>query len=128
MILTDFPPPKFDEIDLDDPYFQQDGAPPHVSRQNIDTLRAKFDDSLNGPDKWQPILCDLTPLYYFLWGYVRLNVYANQPATFKEHEGNIQHIIAEMLHRVIGNWRKRVEICKRRRHFVHIINNIKLSS
>ena len=39
----------------------------------IDLLRDELADHLilrSRPAKWPPRLCDLTPLDYFLWGYV----------------------------------------------------------
>lgn len=118
-MLNDFFFPEFDEIDDDGLYFQQDGAPPHISTANMEILRAKFGESLisrNGPIKWPPRSCDLTPLDYFLWGYVKSKVYANHPATLEELEDNIRETIAaipaDMLERVIENWTKRIAVCK----------------
>lgn len=121
-MLTDFFFPEFDEIDADDLYFQQDGAPPHISRVNMDLLRGKFGESLisrNGPTAWPPRSCDLTPLDYFLWGHVKSKVYSNHPTTLHELEANIHRAIAEipaeMVHRVIENWRERMTVCKKSR-------------
>ena len=75
----------------------------------MDTLRAKFGGPLitrNFPVKWPPRSCDLTPLDYFLWGYVKSKVYANQPATLEELEDNIQRTLADMLHWIFENLRK----------------------
>ena len=41
-----FFPAVFVEIDVNDLYFQQDVAPTHVSRLNMNTVREKFGDSL----------------------------------------------------------------------------------
>ena len=49
-MLYDFFPPEFDEIDADNLYFQKNSAPLHVSRLNMNTLRAKFGDTLISRD------------------------------------------------------------------------------
>ncbi|GFV07724.1 hypothetical protein TNCV_4942261 [Trichonephila clavipes] len=55
-------------------WFQQDGATCHTARATIDLLKDTFGDRLIsrfGPVNWPPRSCDLTPLDYFLWGYVK---------------------------------------------------------
>ena len=50
----------------------------------------------------------LTPLEYFLWGYVKAHSYTDRPASIDALEGNIEAFIhempAEMLERVCQNW------------------------
>ncbi|GFT81170.1 uncharacterized protein TNCV_3882741 [Trichonephila clavipes] len=56
-------------------WFQQDGATCHTARATIDLLKDTFGDRLIsrfGPVNWPPRSCDLTPLDYFLWGYVKV--------------------------------------------------------
>ncbi|GFY27023.1 uncharacterized protein TNCV_931641 [Trichonephila clavipes] len=64
-----------------------------------------------GPVNWPPRSCDLTPLDYFLWGYVKSLVYAGKPQTLHHLEDNIRHVIADirpqMLEKVIENWTSR---------------------
>ncbi|GFW94670.1 uncharacterized protein TNCV_4247101 [Trichonephila clavipes] len=54
---------------------------------------------------WPPRSCDLTPLDYFLWGYVKSLVYADKPQTLDHLEDNIRRVIADirpqMLEKVI---------------------------
>ncbi|GFV41246.1 uncharacterized protein TNCV_1231611 [Trichonephila clavipes] len=53
---------------------KKDGATCHTSRATIDLLKGTFGDRLIsrfGPVNWPPKSCDLTPLDYFLWGYVK---------------------------------------------------------
>ncbi|GFU80284.1 uncharacterized protein TNCV_3520611 [Trichonephila clavipes] len=60
-------------------WFQQDGATCHTARATIDLLKDTFGDRLIsrfGPVNWPPRSCDLTPLDYFLWGYVKSLIYA----------------------------------------------------
>ncbi|GFT24863.1 uncharacterized protein TNCV_3021481 [Trichonephila clavipes] len=66
-----------------------------------------------GPVNWPPRSCDLTPLDYFLWGYVKSLVYANKPQTLDHLEDNIRRVIADirpqMLEKVIENWTSRLD-------------------
>ncbi|GFX41391.1 hypothetical protein TNCV_1654741 [Trichonephila clavipes] len=72
------------------------------SWQRGDRLISRF-----GPVKWPPRSCDLTPLDYFLWGYVKSLVYADKPQTLDHLEDNIHRVIADvrpqMLEKVIEN-------------------------
>ena len=52
-------------MDVDDAYFQQDGATCHTSGETIGLLRKKFPGRVifrNSDYNWPPRLCDLTPL------------------------------------------------------------------
>ncbi|GFU21374.1 hypothetical protein TNCV_757751 [Trichonephila clavipes] len=66
-----------------------------------------------GPVNWPPRSCDLTPLDYFLWGYVKSLVYADKPQTLDHLEDNIRRVIADirpqMLEKVIENWTSRLD-------------------
>ncbi|GFT99411.1 uncharacterized protein TNCV_3238741 [Trichonephila clavipes] len=91
-------------------WFQQDGATCHTARATIDLLKDTFSDRLIsrlGPVNWPPRSCDLTPLDYFLWGYVKSLVYADKPQTLDHLEDNIRRVIADirpqMLEKVIEN-------------------------
>ncbi|GFW17802.1 transposable element Tc3 transposase [Trichonephila clavipes] len=75
-----------------------------------------FDDHLIsrfGPVNWPPRSCDLTPLDYFLRGYVKSLVHADKPQTLDHLEGNIRRVIADirpqMLEKVIENWTSRLD-------------------
>ncbi|GFX31674.1 uncharacterized protein TNCV_4081981 [Trichonephila clavipes] len=66
-----------------------------------------------GPVNWPPRFCNLTPLDYFLWGYVKSLVYADKPQTLDHLEDNIRCVIADiqpqMLEKVIENWTSRLD-------------------
>ncbi|GFX82370.1 hypothetical protein TNCV_2870511 [Trichonephila clavipes] len=66
-----------------------------------------------GPVNWPPRSCDLTPLDYFLWGYVKSLVYADKPQTLDHLEDSIRRVIADirpqMLEKVIENWTSRLD-------------------
>lgn len=58
--------------------FQQDGAPPHWALAVRDWLDRKFPGrwiGRGGPIPWPPRSPDLTPLDFFLWGYIKDCVY-----------------------------------------------------
>ncbi|GFX83421.1 putative LOC100569746 [Trichonephila clavipes] len=97
-------------------WFQQDGATCHTARATIDLLKNTFGDRLIsrlGPVNWPPRSCDLTPLDYFLWGYVKSLVYADKPQTLDHLEDNIRRVIADirpqMLEKVIENSTSRLD-------------------
>ncbi|GFU86768.1 transposable element Tc3 transposase [Trichonephila clavipes] len=86
------------------------------ARATIDILKDTFGDRLIsrfGPVIWPPRSCDLTPLDYFLWGYVKSLVYADKPQTLDHLEDNIRRVIADirpqMLEKVIENWTSRLD-------------------
>ncbi|GFX91082.1 hypothetical protein TNCV_5107121 [Trichonephila clavipes] len=113
---TNFFIPELNNHDVQELWFQQDGATCHTARATIDLLKDTFGDRLIsrfGPVNWPPRSCDLTPLDYFLWGYVKSLVYADKPQTLDHLEDNIRRVIADirpqMLEKVIENWTSRLD-------------------
>ncbi|GFU81790.1 transposable element Tcb1 transposase [Trichonephila clavipes] len=110
-VETPLHPEKLAEL-----WFQQDGATCHTARATINLLKDTFGDRLIsrfGPVNWPPRSCDLTPLDYFLWGYVKSLVYADKPQTLDHLEDNIRSVMADirpqMLEKVIENWTSRLD-------------------
>ena len=131
-MINDFLFENMDDIDPDEMWFQQDGATCHTSTATIDLLKSKFGDKLisrNGTVNWPPRSCDLTPLDYFLWGYVKSLVYADKPATIDALEDNIVRVIRDirpaLLEKVTQNWTSRMRFVKNSRggHMPEIIFN-----
>ncbi|GFV68169.1 putative DD41D transposase [Trichonephila clavipes] len=88
-MITNFFIPELNNHDVQELWFQQDGATCHTARATIDLLKDMFGDRLIssfGPVNWPPRSCDLTPLDYFLWGYVKSLVYADKPQTLDHLE------------------------------------------
>ncbi|GFV41993.1 uncharacterized protein TNCV_4514101 [Trichonephila clavipes] len=92
------------------------------SSSKIDLLKDTFGDRLIsrfGPVNWPPRSCDLTPLDYFLLGYVKSLVYSDKPQTLDHLEDNIRCVIADMrpqmLEKVIENWTSRLDYIRARR-------------
>ncbi|GFU62268.1 transposase [Trichonephila clavipes] len=70
-MITNFFIPELNNHDVQELWFQQDGATCHTARATIDLLKDTFGGRLIsrfGPVNWPPRSCDLTPLNYFLWG------------------------------------------------------------
>ncbi|GFU72688.1 uncharacterized protein TNCV_193751 [Trichonephila clavipes] len=129
-MITNFFIPKLNNNDVQELWFQQDGATGHTARATIDLLKDTFGDHLIsrfGPVNWPPRSCDLTPLDYFLWGYVKSLVYADKPQTRDHLEDNICRVIADirpqMLEKFIENWTSRLDYIRTSRgsHMPEII-------
>ena len=73
-MLNELSFPKIEEDDMDDIWFQQDGATWHTLNLTIDLLRIVLENriiSRNSDVNWPPRSSDLTPLDYFLWGAIK---------------------------------------------------------
>ncbi|GFW00304.1 putative DD41D transposase [Trichonephila clavipes] len=130
-VITNFFIPELNNHDVQELWFQQDGATCHTARATIDLLKDTFGDRLIsrfGPVNWPPRSCDLTPLDYFLWGYVKSLVYADKPQTLDHLEDNIRRVIADirpqMLEKGIENWTSRLDYI-RGSHMPEIIFKIR---
>ncbi|GFU42141.1 uncharacterized protein TNCV_4553551 [Trichonephila clavipes] len=69
-MITNFFILELNNHDVQELWFQQDGATCHTARATIYLLKDTFGDRLIsrfGPVNWLPRSCDLTPLDYFLW-------------------------------------------------------------
>ncbi|GFX86247.1 putative transposable element [Trichonephila clavipes] len=129
-MITNFLIPELNNHDVQELWFQQDGATCLTDRATIDLLKDTFGDRLIsrfGPVNWPPRSCDLTPLDYFLWGYVKSLVYADKPQTLDHLEDNIRRVIADirpqMLEKVIENMTSRLDYIRASRgsHMPEII-------
>ncbi|GFW54355.1 mariner Mos1 transposase [Trichonephila clavipes] len=134
-IITNFFIPELNNHDVQELWFQQDGATCHTARAIIDLLKDTFGDHLIsrfGPVNWPPRSCDLTPLDYFLWGNVKSLVYADKAQALDHLEDNIRRVIAnirpQMLEKVIENWTSRLDYIRASRgsHMPEIIFRIQL--
>lgn len=74
-------------------FFQQDGAPPHYGRGVRAYLNGVFPGrwiGRRGAIEWPARSPDLTPLDYFLWGYLKDRVYQTKPANLEELQQKIR--------------------------------------
>ncbi|GFT42355.1 uncharacterized protein TNCV_1786461 [Trichonephila clavipes] len=115
-MITNFFIPELNNHDVQELWFQPDGATCPTARATIHLLKDTFGDHLIsrfGSVNCPPRSCDLTPLDYFLWGYVKSLVYADKPQTLDHLEDNIRRVIADIrpqtLEKVIENWTPRLD-------------------
>ena len=110
-------------------HYQQDGAPPHYSLDVRAWLDAKFPQrwiGRAGPIPWPARSPDLTPLDFFLWGYVKVKVYSNRPSNLRELmdriEDAVKKIDDETLHHVSDCVVDRLHMCIecKGKHFEHL--------
>ena len=118
-MLTDFIVPALEDIDVDNVWFQQDGATFHTSHATIDLLHQTFDGRLisrNGNVNWTLRSCDSTLLDFFLRGAVKDKCYADHPEAIEHLKANIRGAIAEILlytlEKVLENWSDRMGYCE----------------
>lgn len=106
--------------------FQQDGAPPHNAQININHLNAMFQNNwigTRGPIHWPARSPDITPLDFFLWGYVKNEVYLTPPNNIDELKDRISEAIANISNdvklNVVRSVTRRCELCteKNGQHF-----------
>ena len=98
-MITNFLWPELNGMDVEDVWFQQDGATCHSANATMVLLNEKFPGriiSRNSEVNWSPRSCDLTPLDFFLWGYLKSNVYANKPTTVQQLKDEIRRHIGEI--------------------------------
>ncbi|GBL68024.1 hypothetical protein AVEN_149169-1 [Araneus ventricosus] len=69
----------------------------------------------NGFQKWSPRSPDLTSKDFFLWGYLKQQMYATPPITLQDLQLRITHafvnVTPAMLHRVQREIQARVQMC-----------------
>lgn len=105
-------------IAWNDVYFQQDGAPAHFSRLVREYLNIVFPNrwiGRMGPIPWPARSPDLTPLDFFLWGFLKDKVFRTNCGTIQEMENRIlaNCLIPdeEMFTRVRQSFEKRLLLC-----------------
>ena len=84
---------KIYEEDIDNIWFQQDGATCHTAEATLDVLRLGFEDriiSRKADVVWPARNCNLTPLDYYLWAAVKDKCYADKPKTIDALKDNIR--------------------------------------
>ncbi|GFO20935.1 transposable element tc3 transposase [Plakobranchus ocellatus] len=115
---------------LAEQWFQQDGATPHTSNKSLTWLRQRFPDRLISrrcDPEWAPHSPDLNPPDFYLWGYLKDNVYINNPQIIPDLKAvitqKIRQIPREECVRVIGNFARHLQVCLQRGggHMEHIL-------
>lgn len=86
--------------------FQQDGAPAHSVAAVTQFLDNSFPNrwiGLRGPIVWPARSPDLTPLDFFLWGYLKSKVYATPPQSLQELRNRIIQVCRDIPVEIIQN-------------------------
>lgn len=119
-MIRNFLQPELEDREMEEYWFQQDGATPHTSAATIDLLKRTFPNRLiskSGNFDWPPRSPDLTAPDFFLWGYLKSKVFINKPTSVRALKTNIRREIArisvETLGNVMKNAEKRAHLCVR---------------
>ncbi|KFM67160.1 hypothetical protein X975_05885, partial [Stegodyphus mimosarum] len=96
-------------------FLQQDGAPPHWGTIVRSSLNDHFTGrwiGRGGPIPWPPRSPDITPLDFFLWGFVKDNVYGRRVSNMDDLKARITTAIvavdADML--AVGTTEKKFKV------------------
>lgn len=120
--------PVLDDIDVRDAnghyvrlWWFQDGAPAHrriIVRDRLQELFGGRVVGLGHPREWPPRSPDLTPLDFFMWGYLKSKVFLPPPATLDELRERIVYQVDRLRHedngmvvRSVEDMQRRVERC-----------------
>ena len=108
----------FSENTYPDEWFQQDGATAHTSRNVISWLNTRFSQRLishKSDFPWPARSPDLSPLDYFLWGFVKEKVFRSAPSNIAVLKNKVQEVIATIdantLQNVVANFVVRIDKC-----------------
>lgn len=129
-LATLFPNPEDPDVPNNFLWYQQDGAPPHYSRPvrvYLDTVFPERWIGRRGPVEWPVSSPDLTPLGYFLWGYLKCKVYINRPNNIENLKNRIRDemrsIEPYVVHNVLDEFKDRLGYCQAvgGDHFEHLL-------
>lgn len=108
---------------IKDFYYQQDGAPPHCTRDNLTLLREhfglrvisrKFFEFFDEGYDWPPYSPDLSVCDFFLWGCVKDKTYTIELSDLRELRERVTKIISELevsvLRQAISSFEKRLPL------------------
>ena len=80
-------------------WFYKDGATCHIADATMGILHGRFQGmviSRRGDVNWSSGSCDLTSLDFFLWGFLKSQVYANKPQSTDAPKFNITNAITQI--------------------------------
>ena len=112
-----------------DPLFQQDDAPPHTSHATRSHSADIFDQNWigkYGPTNWPARSPDLTPLDFFLWGYVKYQVFKTPVQSITPLKRRItpaiSNVTQDMITKAWENMENRLDAILRETggHIVHL--------
>lgn len=135
-MLRNFVLPELNRLGYDPKtiVYQHDGAPAHYSLEVRQFLSENFDvwigRGVGGFLPWPARSPDLTPLDFFLWGYVDGKLYEIGPNCIQELKEHVQNILNDIstatLERVMEQLLVRMRTCIRvnGKHFEHFIKSL----
>jgi hypothetical protein len=104
-------------VNVGDIWFQQDGAAPYQATGVLAWLEETFGQnfiSLKTAIKCPPHSPDLSPLDFFLWGYLKDRVYKHSPKTTDDLKAvikrEIRNISSDTCASVIRNFQHRLDV------------------
>ena len=110
--------PEMRNMNVENIFFQQDGATAHTTRESLEVLSEIFPHRLIsrfGDAPWPPRSTDLSPLDLFLRGYLEEKIYIEMPDTMQELKLNITQemnsIAPDTLSKVMNSAVKRALCC-----------------
>ena len=105
-------------VDRDSQWFQQNGATSHTSNPKLQWLEQHFPGriiSRRTHNEWASHSPDKSPPNFYLWGFLKDNVYQNDPWLItnlkKEIAERIREILKEEYSQVIDSFSRRVLFC-----------------
>jgi hypothetical protein len=108
--------------------FQEDGATCHTSCESLSRIHDVFTEERTVTKRlWPPRSPDLSTCDFYLWGYLKGKVYANNPKTLEDLKENIRTEIRRIdtaeLHRVYDNMLHCAQKCidVQGDHFQHLL-------
>lgn len=111
---------ELDDNELENGYFQQDGATPHCTQQTLNMLAEYFQGriiSRHTAIDYPPRSCDLTPCDFFLWPHLKNSIFREPINNIAQLQERIVEKINEindhphLLHNVFQNIVRRVTKC-----------------
>ncbi|KFM73162.1 hypothetical protein X975_05258, partial [Stegodyphus mimosarum] len=108
-MLENFVFPQLEELQPH-VFLQQDGAPPHWGTIVRSSLNDHFTRRWIGrgrPIPWPPRSPDITPFDFFLWGFVKDNVYRRRVSNMDDLKARMTTAIASLdAGMLAGTWRE----------------------
>lgn len=98
-------------------YYQQDGAPCHCSRNNLDFLEQKFPNRVISRRSYRPWPAhspDLNPLDYWFWGLMERKVFLQRPNNIPDLKRIVDEAaqrLTEEVRRAIASFLRRARLC-----------------
>ena len=112
---------------IDDIWYQHDGAPAHFSRGVIEFLNIRFPErwiGRRGTLEWPARSPDMTPLDFFFWGHLKCRVYKDRPNDLRQKIlDEAAQITPGMLSNTLAEFYDRLGFCLANdgSHFEHLI-------